>query len=110
VLSVSVRAKKVNPRSIADCGLKSAIRNPQSLHLPVRDQPGEVLKRSVEGSFGLRGVKAGREFPVVQVILKALAAIPLPRTGFVAAVAVFGIPLLFAFHSDLRFEIRDYRL
>jgi hypothetical protein len=57
-----------------------------------------VLKRSIIGSLGGGGEKAGRHFPVRDVIIEAIAAHALTRAGFVAAVAAVAVTILLALH------------
>jgi hypothetical protein len=58
-----------------------------------------MLERTVEGSLGFCRETAGRKLSAGQVVRQALAAIALSRAGFIGAVAVSFVAVLFAFHA-----------
>jgi len=60
-----------------------------------------MLKRPVEGAFGIVGENAGRKLPAFQMVAYAIAAYPLARTGVIAAVTGLQNLFLFAFHDEL---------
>jgi hypothetical protein len=43
--------------------------------MTIDNQTGEMLKRTVIGSFGICGKTAGRELPAAQVVAQTLAAV-----------------------------------
>jgi hypothetical protein len=76
------------------------------LDFVVRDQPGEVLERTIVGRLGICGKETCRQLPRAKVPLDALAADPLPRTRIIGAVAVFQVFGFLAFHDE-RFHFRQ---
>jgi hypothetical protein len=63
-------------------------------------QLGEMPERPVVRAFGIRRETAGGEFPVFQVILQAITAGALFRTGLIGAVAVFLVLIQLAIHIN----------
>jgi len=55
-------------------------------HFALSDQTCKVLKRPVEGAFGIIGENAGRKLPAFQMIAYAVTAYPFARTGVITAV------------------------
>jgi hypothetical protein len=62
------------------------------------DQPGKVREAAVEGTLGVFGKTAGRQFAHSQMVFDALAADAFAAARFVGAVTAFEVFLLTAFH------------
>jgi hypothetical protein len=77
--------------------------------LPLRHKPGEMLKRPVIRAFRIGREITGRQFSGCQMKFQAIAAAAFSRTWFVAAITLFLVSLLLAFHIDSRFQIPDSR-
>jgi hypothetical protein len=69
------------------------------LKLFCRNQPGEMLKRTIIGLFSIRGETASGQLPALQVVLDALTANTRPGTSGIAAVTSPGIFFFPAFHQ-----------
>lgn len=62
-------------------------------------QSCKMLKRPVKGFFGRIGETAAWKLLSLQVVLKTFAAYALSAARIIAAIAVFQVLFLFAFHN-----------
>jgi hypothetical protein len=62
-------------------------------------KPGKMLEGAIISSFGVFRETAAGQLPALQVVLKAVATGPLVGARIIAAVAMFQILFLFAFHT-----------
>jgi hypothetical protein len=63
------------------------------------DQMGESLEGAVIGRLDIVRKNASRQFTDAQMIGQTIAAHTFARTRFIAAIAVFEVFFLFAFHD-----------
>jgi hypothetical protein len=68
-------------------------------HLLLAYKTGEMLKRPVEGSFRLRRKAAGRQFPILQMILQTSATGSFAGTWFISTIALLFILLQITVHA-----------